>query len=182
MTRDLATSQYSCVELYPVYMMLSIFADSLCNSKIIFYSDNEAVVAVLNAPTSKCSQIISIIRNLVFVLLLNNISLRARHLPVAECCFLHPLSSTGRPQFLTSVWYALEADTRAPTPAARELQALGKLPSSSRWKLSMRLLLGSFPTASTYTSTNGTCWYISVSMYFNLISIYLSKSEQSAFS
>ena len=72
------------LELYPVYMMLSLFADSLCNSKIIFYSDNQAVVAVLNAQTSKCSQIMSIIRNLVLVLLLNNISLRARHLPGSQ--------------------------------------------------------------------------------------------------
>ena len=113
--------------------MLSLFADSLCNSKIIFYSDNQAVVAVLNAQTLKCSQIMSIIRNLVLVLLLNNISLRARHLPGSQNVVCDTLSR----QQVDHNFLRQYGMHYKPTPVPQHL-----LPENFKlwWKPSMRLL------------------------------------------
>ena len=80
------------LELYPVYVAVSMFADKLFNSRIVFFTDNQAIVAVLNSQTSRCPKIMSIIRKLVLVLLLHNISLKAKHVPGAENVICDTLS------------------------------------------------------------------------------------------
>ena len=69
------------LELYPIYMMISIFANKLSNSSLIFYTDNMAVVSIVNKQTSKCNIIMQIIRPLVLLLLHHNIKLQCKHVP-----------------------------------------------------------------------------------------------------
>lgn len=85
------------LELYPVFLLVTLFAEKLRNSKIVFHSDNQAVVAVLNSQTSKCSKMMAIIRKLVLCLLLNHINLRAKHIPGCNniiCDFLSRQQAT----------------------------------------------------------------------------------------
>ena len=69
------------LELYPVYMLVTVHAHKLKNSHIIFRCDNQAVVEILNKQSSKHKFVMKIIRTLVLVLLQNNIILRAVHIP-----------------------------------------------------------------------------------------------------
>ena len=69
------------LELYPIFMMISIFAQQLSNTALTFYTDNMAVVAIVNKQTSKCNIIMQIIRPLVLILLRHNITLKCKHVP-----------------------------------------------------------------------------------------------------
>lgn len=69
------------LELYPIYVTISMFAHKLANSNINFFSDNMAVVHILNKQSSKCHFIMQILRPLVLVLLNYNIQLRSTHIP-----------------------------------------------------------------------------------------------------
>ena len=68
------------LELYPIYILVMMYEKQLFNSTVIFYCDNEAVVAILNSQTSKCNTIMAILRPLVFSLLINNINFKAVHI------------------------------------------------------------------------------------------------------
>ena len=69
------------LELYPIYLLLAMFAHKLHNTKITFYTDNQAVVHIINKQTSKCPILMQIVRPLVLLLLQNNIILRSAHIP-----------------------------------------------------------------------------------------------------
>ena len=69
------------LELFPIYVLTSMFAQHLTNTSVIFHCDNQAVVEILNKQSSKCPKLMSIIRPFVLVLLHNNISFRAEHIP-----------------------------------------------------------------------------------------------------
>ena len=69
------------LELYPIYIAISMFAHKLRNSKVIFHTDNMAVVHILNKQTSNCPIVMKIVRPFVLVLLNNNLSLHVQHIP-----------------------------------------------------------------------------------------------------
>ena len=50
------------------------------DQSIIFFSDNEAVVQVINRKTTKDKELLALLRELVLVCLQNNIMFRARHI------------------------------------------------------------------------------------------------------
>jgi hypothetical protein len=69
------------LELYPIFLLLSMFAHKLANSKIVFHCDNIAIVFILNKQTAKHPVIMSIVRPLVLLLLQHNITFQAVHIP-----------------------------------------------------------------------------------------------------
>ena len=69
------------LELYPIFLTLSIFAPKLAHSVIYFHTDNQAVVDVLNKQTAKCPLLMQVVRPLVLLLLSHNINLTAIHIP-----------------------------------------------------------------------------------------------------
>jgi len=71
----------SVLELFPIYVMMCMFGERMTNSNIMFYSDNEGVVHIINSQSSKHPFIMSIIRSLILCLIVNNIYLRAKHIP-----------------------------------------------------------------------------------------------------
>ena len=48
------------LEFYPIYIMTSMLAFKFANSFIVFHTDNQALVEIINRQTSKCPQIMSI--------------------------------------------------------------------------------------------------------------------------
>ena len=48
---------------------------------IIFHSDNQAIVHVINKQTSKKPKVMALVRRLVLVCLEKNISMQAKHIP-----------------------------------------------------------------------------------------------------
>ena len=69
------------LELYPIFVLVRMFAKSLENCTIMFHSDNYAIVHVINNQTSKSKGIMSLLRPMVLELLNNNITFKSMHIP-----------------------------------------------------------------------------------------------------
>jgi hypothetical protein len=69
------------LEFYPIVLAVHLWADKLANKVIIFHTDNEALVYVINKQTAKEPMLLSILRTLVLVCLKYNILFRAEHIP-----------------------------------------------------------------------------------------------------
>ena len=69
------------LELYPIYVAIEIFGQSIKNSNVLFHTDNSAVKDIVNNQTSKHKTIMKIIRPLILSLVNHNINLRATHIP-----------------------------------------------------------------------------------------------------
>ena len=62
-------------------LALKLWCEHLKQQCITFHTDNEAVVHILNTQTSKDSEIMVIVRQMVIILMKNNILFRAVHFP-----------------------------------------------------------------------------------------------------
>lgn len=70
-----------CVlELYPILLALQLFAAQMSNTHIIIFSDNIAVVEVLNSKTTKHPQMLILLRQLVLHCLQHNIIFTGKHI------------------------------------------------------------------------------------------------------
>ncbi len=69
------------LELYPIFVMISMFGHKLRNANIRFYSDNMGVVYIINNQSSSNSIIMGIVRPLILQLIKCNIFLRCIHIP-----------------------------------------------------------------------------------------------------
>ena len=68
-------------ELLPIALALRLWGPKLANKRIIFMTDNEAIVAVINHQSSKHPELMSLVRSLVMSSLQNNILFIAKHIP-----------------------------------------------------------------------------------------------------
>ena len=68
-------------ELLPIVLAVRYWFKELANQRILFFCDNEAIVAVINKQSSKEPTIMSLIRTLVMSALTNNIHFVAKHIP-----------------------------------------------------------------------------------------------------
>ena len=77
------TPKYSIafLELFPIVVGLQLWGGDLGNKRVLFWSDNQTVVSVVNAQTSKCPMIMFLVRQLVLICLRHNIRFRARYVP-----------------------------------------------------------------------------------------------------
>ena len=69
------------LELYPIVIAVKLWGINMANKKILFRSDNAAVVSVINRRTSKCPKVMSLVRVLVLECLRYNIVFNAKHIP-----------------------------------------------------------------------------------------------------
>ena len=70
----------SVLEFYPLLLAVTVFSQVLENKRVLFNSDNMAVVQAVNSQTSKSPQLMVLLRMFVFVCLKSNIACRARHI------------------------------------------------------------------------------------------------------
>lgn len=70
----------SFLELIPIILALYTWASKFENKNIIFRTDNQALVAVINKRTSKSKLVMQLIRPLVLFTLHNNTQFKARHI------------------------------------------------------------------------------------------------------
>ena len=68
------------LELYPVLVLIGIFGPYLRNSSILFHSDNQGVVDIVNKQSSSFPIIMTIVRKLVLYTVKYNINLRSEHI------------------------------------------------------------------------------------------------------
>lgn len=69
------------LEFFPIVIGLSMWCQELRNKRVLFMTDNESLVHVINKQTTKDAMLLGLFRKLVLVCLQNNILFKARHIP-----------------------------------------------------------------------------------------------------
>lgn len=69
------------LELFPIVIAVHIWGSLMSDKRVIFFTDNAAVVEIINNQTSKHQGIMILLRDLVLSCLRHNILFRARHIP-----------------------------------------------------------------------------------------------------
>lgn len=69
------------LELFPIVIALSLWGSQMSNKCITIFTDNGALVEVINRQTSKEPKVMTLIRSFVLTCLTHNILFRARHIP-----------------------------------------------------------------------------------------------------
>ncbi len=72
------------LEFYPIVLSVPLWGDLMRNQRIIFFTDNAALVDVINKTTSRDPVIMGFVRRLVLACLQFNILFRAAHVPGVE--------------------------------------------------------------------------------------------------
>ena len=75
------TYNIALLELFPIVLAIHIWGSLMTDKRVIFFSDNAAVVEIINNQTSKHQGIMVLLRDLVLSCLRHNIFFRARHIP-----------------------------------------------------------------------------------------------------
>jgi len=101
----------SLLELYPIVLAVETWANDISNRCIILFTDNEAVVSVINSQTSKDENLMILVRRLVLICLKFNIVFQAKHVPGAKNTLADLLSRQKLDQFKQLV-----GDTMDPLP------------------------------------------------------------------
>ena len=76
---DWASLNITFLELFPILIAVYVFGEEFKNTSVIFHTDNQAIVHVLNTQTSKEKHVMVLIRNLVLVCLARNIKFSSQH-------------------------------------------------------------------------------------------------------
>ena len=69
------------LEFFPILLSILLWGSSMRNRRIIFFTDNLALVSVINNTTSRDATLLMFVRRLVLACLGFNILFRARHVP-----------------------------------------------------------------------------------------------------
>jgi hypothetical protein len=67
-------------ELFPIVVAIELWGHSLCNRSVLFFSDNLAVVHIINKTSSKDPAVMGLVRRLVLACLEYNILFRAHYI------------------------------------------------------------------------------------------------------
>ena len=86
-------------ELYPIYLACMIWGPHWANRRICFHCDNQAVVAVLSAKSSKIPRIMNLVRLITFQTLKFNFTFTAKHVPGVDNGIADSLSRFQMPRF-----------------------------------------------------------------------------------
>lgn len=78
--------------LVPVVMAVFMFKKGLQDKQIIFHTDNEALVSVLNNRTSKSKNAMQLVRPLVLETMLFNIQWKSLHIRGRNNCITDAIS------------------------------------------------------------------------------------------
>ena len=78
------------LEFFPIVLSLCLWGHKMQNQCILFFTDNEALVHVINKQSCRDKSLMSFVRQLVSVCLKHNILFRAKHIPgvhntLADC-------------------------------------------------------------------------------------------------
>ncbi|XP_063426544.1 uncharacterized protein LOC134710223 isoform X1 [Mytilus trossulus] len=102
----------SYLEMIPIALYVYLWGNLFQKKKILFNSDNNAVVEILNKKTSKSIRIMNLVRHIVYWSLLGNFHIKAQFIPgytniIADCI--------SRKKFQKFKSLALTADTHPAT-------------------------------------------------------------------
>lgn len=81
---DLQSHQIAIKEMFPIVIALELWGETLKNSKVLFFSDNSAVVHTINKQSCKDKTLMRLVRRLVLSALKYNIWFKSKHIPGAS--------------------------------------------------------------------------------------------------
>ena len=125
------TSWYSLnitvLELYPTVADVETWGAAWANSSICFYTDNEALVAIINKQTSKEPFVMALLRKLILSCLRRNINFTACHIPGRDNTLADRLSRCQIDEFLRLAPWANSKPSLVPSSKAHYERAWDKL-------------------------------------------------------
>ena len=68
------------IEFYPIVLSLCLWGHRMRNQCVLFFTENESLVSVINKQTSKYSDLMTFVRTMVLVCLQNNILFKAKRI------------------------------------------------------------------------------------------------------
>ena len=71
----------AALELYPIMAAVHVWGEAWANKSVCFFTDNEALVPIINNQTSREPHIMALLRPLVLACLRFNINFAACHIP-----------------------------------------------------------------------------------------------------
>ena len=86
---------------FPIVVGLSTWCSELRNKRVLFTTDTENVVHVINKQTAKDPKMLGLLRAMVLICLRNNIFFRARHIPGVKNVLADSLSRLQVDKFHT---------------------------------------------------------------------------------
>ena len=89
------------LEFFPIVVALSTWSSELRNKRVLFFTDNESVVHVINKQTTKDTKMLALLRTMVLICLRNNIFFRARHIQGVKNVLADSLSRLQVDKFRT---------------------------------------------------------------------------------
>ena len=101
-------------EFFPIVVAIVLWGGILSGKRIILRCDNEGVVAILNRQTSKCPEIMNLVRFFVLQCLRNNVSFHASHISGVNNNVADALSRFQMGRFWAEVPTADSAATPVP--------------------------------------------------------------------
>lgn len=113
-----ANREISFFEFFPIVVGLSMWYHTLRNKRVLFMTDNESVVHVINKQTSRDTYLLSLIRKMVLICLRNNILFRPKHIPGIKNGLADSLSRLQVSKFKSMS----QGMDRVPTPLPRHLR------------------------------------------------------------
>ena len=69
------------LEFFLIFAPLSTCFNELRSDRVLFFTDNDSVVHVINNQTTKDTKMLRLLRRMVLICLRNNIFFRTRHIP-----------------------------------------------------------------------------------------------------
>ena len=87
-----AYTNIAVLEFYPIVLSLFLWGHEMKNRCVLFFTDNEALVHVINKQSCKDKRLMSFVRQLVLICLRNNIVFKAKHVPGSRNCLADALS------------------------------------------------------------------------------------------
>ena len=109
------------LELYPIVLSLHLWGHDMENQRILFFTDNEALVHVINEQSCRDKNLLFLVRRLVLVCLERNICFKAKHIPGVHNVLAAALS---RLKFQTFKQLAPACKNPHPTEIPHHLQPL----------------------------------------------------------
>ena len=87
-----AYTNIATLEFFPIVLSLFLWGHEMKNRCILFFTDNEALVHVINKQSCRDKILMSFVRQLVLICLRNNIVFKAKHVPGSRNALADALS------------------------------------------------------------------------------------------
>ena len=102
------------LEFFPIVVAVHCWGSELANRKVMFRTDNVAVVHIINKQSSRCDLIMDLVRLFVCQCLRYNIASRAKHVPGTYNVIADSLSRFQEERFRAAAWRADTITTPVP--------------------------------------------------------------------